>query len=482
MVRIPVPRLPRPDSGWLYLVPGLTLCIACVVIPARDDVVEQRRQIEELVAAEARLTETLRAYNELVSDIDRAEPSVIRELAATQLNLMPAGEAPVMLVANETVDITDWVDARIEKAQAARTPPVAPRQSRLQHLVSSTNRLWVMAAGAVLAFIGLLLSPGLTRPSVGAEAIARRRSPRPRPASRHRQAPRPPLRLAPPIVGPATIVGRSKQARRGETAACAEAAAGTIPESLFDDLEPASLMVAAAHDLADAMDTLLDEGTPPGGAIDEDTLWHESLDLSLDSDQPASDHPPATTGESVPVSVTDETRSSDDDLDDEVAVMSVATPEQRGSVVTDDVADADIVDLDDQADDDLEIGDAERAELDEGEEADEEEYAEDDDGEEDDDEEYELVDAVDDDDDYEEDDEDEDAEYVDEYEDDDDEEDDAEYVDEYEGEGDVDDEDDDGEYEDEVEYEDEDEPAFVDEDDDLVPEETDDLVTMEDDS
>ena len=87
-------------------------------------------------------------------------PRLVRRLAAAQLNLIPQGDTPVLLVAAANSPVTDWIDATVttdirpEKLKAA---------SMLSRLANGPHRLWLFGGGIMSVFVGLLLSPAPVR-------------------------------------------------------------------------------------------------------------------------------------------------------------------------------------------------------------------------------------------------------------------------------------------------------------------------------
>ncbi len=152
---------PRPlfqfDPGWLYLLPGLALCLAAVLIPAQEDLrqLELQRDQLKLDAQHAQLR--LKAHADFLSALDQDDPGLYRRLIATQLNLIPAEDTPVLMVATDSAAVTDWID---------QTVPVRPSlervgpESRLSRLTTGSSRLWLLAGAMMCLCLGLVLSPG----------------------------------------------------------------------------------------------------------------------------------------------------------------------------------------------------------------------------------------------------------------------------------------------------------------------------------
>jgi hypothetical protein len=125
-----------------------------MLLPALADLDGLRVQRTHLRAGELDSARRLEAYAEFVDALDREDPALIRRLAAAHLNLMPAGETPVLIASSASDTERQWIDATL--------PPLAAREqtsrsSLLARLSGGRSRLFLLGAGALAIFIGLLL-------------------------------------------------------------------------------------------------------------------------------------------------------------------------------------------------------------------------------------------------------------------------------------------------------------------------------------
>lgn len=149
----------RLDPGWLFVIGGLVLCIAGILLPAQRNLESLQRQRAQLHHEEAILQRQLTARETLLRDLDRRQPVLIRRLAASQLNLVPEDEEPVLVSSTLNADIISWVDATVEATPISYP---ASAESTLSRIMSGRHRLWFLTAGVVSVFVGLLLDPSLT--------------------------------------------------------------------------------------------------------------------------------------------------------------------------------------------------------------------------------------------------------------------------------------------------------------------------------
>ena len=224
----PAPAKPTPlfriDPGWPFVIAGLLLLVAGVLIPAQRDLQELRNTLEIHRALEDQSIRQLAAYDRFLNDLDHGDEQLVGRLAASQLNLMPKDERSMLLVPSLNATVTQW----IEDSEPAILPnPPAYPDTLLSRLATGPRRLWVLACGAFLVFVGLMLSP--SAPS--ARRGARRAEPRPAPEPSTDMT-RAALVAAVPAAAAAssTLVIDDSDASSEEHAACASAAADGAAE------------------------------------------------------------------------------------------------------------------------------------------------------------------------------------------------------------------------------------------------------------
>jgi hypothetical protein len=167
--------LPQPlfrfDPGWPFVVAGLGLLVCAVLIPAQRDLQQLRNTLEVHRALEDQSLRRLEAYDRFLADLDRNDEQLVRRLAASQLNLMPKEQRSVLLTSSVNATVTDWIDA--SEPLELPTPEAYP-DTLLARLATGPRRLWVLACGVFLVFIGLLLGPSNASGTSAARRSARR--------------------------------------------------------------------------------------------------------------------------------------------------------------------------------------------------------------------------------------------------------------------------------------------------------------------
>ena len=152
------------DPGWPFVITGLGLLVAGVLIPAQRDLHELRGSLEVHQALLEHSERRLDAYDMFVSEMQAGQPQLVRRLAASQLNRMPAEERPFVMLPTMNATVTDWIDD--SEPLVVPTPNTFP-DTLLSRLATGPRRLWVLASGVFLVFVGLVFgtSPTIARRS-----------------------------------------------------------------------------------------------------------------------------------------------------------------------------------------------------------------------------------------------------------------------------------------------------------------------------
>ncbi|MCH2135799.1 MAG: hypothetical protein MK101_04355 [Phycisphaerales bacterium] len=145
----------RFDPGWCFVLSGLVLLAAALLVPAWRDVQTIRAQVgalEQQVAFARAREQTGRTLLEALRSDD---PAVYQRLVAWQWNLVPLGDEPVIRERHDG-GISSWVEAR--------TPIPAPGQdavgmTALERVLQGPFRPWALALGGLLLLLGIVVLP-----------------------------------------------------------------------------------------------------------------------------------------------------------------------------------------------------------------------------------------------------------------------------------------------------------------------------------
>ncbi len=150
------------DPGWLFLIAGLVLLGYTVVIPAQGDLAEAEWQRDRAVAIETQREERLFKHERYLVALESHEPTVVRALAASQLNLVPVSQATIVEV-DDPARSNVSVFPSLEPAPI-RLPELRLVESRLGRWArDDDSRLWLIVSGSLLVFVGLMSWGGRER-------------------------------------------------------------------------------------------------------------------------------------------------------------------------------------------------------------------------------------------------------------------------------------------------------------------------------
>ncbi len=153
----------RIDPGWLFLVAGLLLIGASVLVPQEARLHDLRQQLGILERLEDFGERRAQAYAKFIDQVEAGDPSVIRRLAAAQLRIVDDGFERLAEADSARAPVSEWIDASVP------IPPVeamAPTDTLLHRWTKGRHQFWLGGLGAFSAFVGLI---------VGVEHPGRRR-------------------------------------------------------------------------------------------------------------------------------------------------------------------------------------------------------------------------------------------------------------------------------------------------------------------
>ena len=153
------PAEPAPiallDPGWLFLICGITILGATVLIPAFEELGEVRWQRDRALAIEEHRVDRVRRYEDYLGALQREEPALMLALAASQLNQIPADRTPIL-------DVLDPASPSASVFRSLEPPPAElPERRHVDSVLTglTTNertRPWMLAGAVLCLLLGLL--------------------------------------------------------------------------------------------------------------------------------------------------------------------------------------------------------------------------------------------------------------------------------------------------------------------------------------
>ena len=137
---------------WPFLLGGVLLVGAAMLLPAWRDVQTVRFERDQLAAVVDAASHRLAATQSIRNSLRQGDAELNQRLIAWQHNRLPVGDTAL---AREiyTNGVLGWVDSTVPAAAEVASPPVA---TRLERLVSGPPRLWILGAGLLMIFVGLV--------------------------------------------------------------------------------------------------------------------------------------------------------------------------------------------------------------------------------------------------------------------------------------------------------------------------------------
>lgn len=153
--RITTTIAPILDPGWLFVLAGVTIIGATVLIPAVDDLAEARWQRERALTQERRREERLQNYQRYLDALQSGNQQLALSLAASELNLIPADRDPLPGLSRGLSDSATIFNA-LEPAPIIWAERPRPDSILYRWTTDDAKRMWLIAGGAIACFCGLL--------------------------------------------------------------------------------------------------------------------------------------------------------------------------------------------------------------------------------------------------------------------------------------------------------------------------------------
>lgn len=147
------------DPGWLFMIAGMGVLAAVVLIPAAQNLQKARWQRDRALAVEKHRQERITRYEEYLAALDEQDPSLVLSLAESQLNQIPEDRAVVRgsqggLLGSRSQDLSVFPGL---EPPPLKLPEYHPVDSELSRLVTAPGtRRWMILGGAVCVLVGLL--------------------------------------------------------------------------------------------------------------------------------------------------------------------------------------------------------------------------------------------------------------------------------------------------------------------------------------
>ena len=143
----------RFDIGWQFIVCGLVLTVAAIVLPAHQGLDDLESKQKIIIADLEDLEYQVSIHEIFLQDIKDGDSSFIQRLYELQFKIDPIGDAIVLDLAAPKTPL-DWVANRARRTRSVNME--TQQASILSKLSDGQGRLWLLGVGAFVLFIGLI--------------------------------------------------------------------------------------------------------------------------------------------------------------------------------------------------------------------------------------------------------------------------------------------------------------------------------------
>ena len=147
------------DPGWLFLLAGAAICASTLLLPARDDLAMAERQLSMLREQHQLTTARMAAYDQFLMELQDGDASFVERIAASELNLLPKGDSPVLHdMAASSSSTLEWIESTVPRSTTDAGVNDDMPQTMLGEISHGAYRNLFLGAGIACIFFGLLTS------------------------------------------------------------------------------------------------------------------------------------------------------------------------------------------------------------------------------------------------------------------------------------------------------------------------------------
>lgn len=144
------------NFSWLYLICGLVLTVAAIVLPSHQDLHELQQRQQAILMDLDDLHYRIEMYQSFHNDLQKADPELLQRIVAMQFN-EPVSGTPVVIDRSASQTPLDWIEQRSRRAK--RLNGERGQVSAIASLAQGRGRLWLAGGGVFAIFLGLIHVP-----------------------------------------------------------------------------------------------------------------------------------------------------------------------------------------------------------------------------------------------------------------------------------------------------------------------------------
>tara|TARA_B100001059_G_scaffold123229_2_gene123162 strand:+ start:2444 stop:2965 length:522 start_codon:yes stop_codon:yes gene_type:complete len=151
------------DPGWLFVLLGMIVLSAGILIPAIQENRVLGEQLRLARQMESRSQQHLTRSTSLLDQMYR-DDATLRRIWNADLNRTPQGSEPVLRDLEAPSDVLQWLDASAGQSVllSEASSEIELQPSLLERMASGPRRLWFLGAGGMCLCVGLVMGPTVT--------------------------------------------------------------------------------------------------------------------------------------------------------------------------------------------------------------------------------------------------------------------------------------------------------------------------------
>jgi hypothetical protein len=148
--------LHRIDFGWLFLLSGLVLTVAAIVLPAHYDLEELESRRSEIQVNADDLAFQVKLYEQFLLELQEGDPELTKRIIEMQFNVQTDG-IPVVIDESASNTPLEWIAQKVRRDREVSLESAPP--SMLTSISHGRTRLFLVGIGVFSIFIGFIKNP-----------------------------------------------------------------------------------------------------------------------------------------------------------------------------------------------------------------------------------------------------------------------------------------------------------------------------------
>jgi hypothetical protein len=150
--------LQRIDFGWLFLLSGLVLTVAAIILPAHHDLDDLAAKRNDIQVNADDLEYQIELYEQFLLELKEGDVDVTKRIIEMQFNVQ-SDAIPVVIDESASNTPLEWIAQRVRRERVV--PTESTPLSMLTSISHGRSRLLLVGVGVFSMFIGFMKHPVL---------------------------------------------------------------------------------------------------------------------------------------------------------------------------------------------------------------------------------------------------------------------------------------------------------------------------------